>query len=167
MCGNGFNNVRHWNTKMVRSICSKAITALCQMLCIHCRQRRMKEKNVYDVPNSINLTIKTELFVCGKLSLVKAVKLNLTHPFPHVIPFLSYFLHLRVDISNILLVIISNLHLRQSNNPPQIAPQTQRQRQSVIFSSISDSFMTLIMTIKSHCVEGTKAKLAQNKSKIK
>lgn len=27
--------------------------------------------------------------------------------------------------------------------------------------------MTLIMTIKSHCVEGTKAKLAQNKSKIK
>lgn len=65
---------------------------------MHTLQAKTYEgKNVYDVPNSINLTIKTELFVCGKLSLVKAVRLNLTHPFPHVIPFLSYFLHLRVD----------------------------------------------------------------------
>lgn len=31
------------------------------------RGGRGEEKNVYDVPNSINLTIKTELFVCGKL----------------------------------------------------------------------------------------------------
>lgn len=31
MCGSGFNNVRRWNTKMLRSICGKAIATLCQM----------------------------------------------------------------------------------------------------------------------------------------
>lgn len=31
MSGNRFNNVQRWNTKIARSICSKAITALCQM----------------------------------------------------------------------------------------------------------------------------------------
>lgn len=52
---------------------------------------------VYDVPNSINLTIKTELFVCGKLGSLRLsvwVWLIRTHM---SFPFLSHFLPVCID----------------------------------------------------------------------
>lgn len=68
MCGNRFNNVRRWNTKMVRSVCSRAITILCQMsVCIRNAMRTLRPKKYEDKKNvcvafhCIYLTIKTQL----------------------------------------------------------------------------------------------------------
>lgn len=49
MCGNRFNNVRRWNTKTVRSVCSRAITILCQMsVCIRNAMCSLRPKKYED-----------------------------------------------------------------------------------------------------------------------
>ena len=76
MCGNRFNNVRRWNTKMVRSVCSRAITILCQVsVCIRNAMRTLRPKKYEDKQmcvafRRIYLTLKTQLSQTrrGKLS---------------------------------------------------------------------------------------------------
>lgn len=98
--------------------------------------------------------------------LVKAVSLNLTHPYPHVIPVLSHFLPLCTE------KIISKHFNNYFEQPTlkakwKIASPATELGQYVIFSLVSDLFATLVMTRRSHSVKGTKEKLALNKSKIK
>lgn len=95
---------------------------------------------------------KNRIVCVWEAPLVKAVSLNLTQPFLHVIPFLSYFLHLCIDKysqtssksspSTYTLGKSSHTKLLQTQSEDEVL---------IIFSSISDSFMTLIMTIKSYC----------------
>lgn len=74
---------------------------------------------------------KNRIVCVWEAGLVKAVSLNLTHPYPHVIPFslaLPACVH-RQTISSVLLIIMSNLHLRQSNNSPaKMAPPATASR---------------------------------------
>lgn len=122
--------------------------------------------NVYDVSNSINLTMKTELFVCGKLSLLRLsvwiwlIRTHMSFPFSHT----SFQLCTHKIISK---------HFNNYFEQPtlkakwKIASPATESGQRVIFSLVSDLFVTLLMTRRSHSVKGTKGKLALNKSKIK
>ena len=102
MCGNECNNVLRWNTKMVRSICSKAIIALCHMSSYiwQCYTYTVGKKMVEKFAPSAKqqeFNHKNRIVCVWEARLVKAVTLNLTQPLLHVIPVLSYFLHLCID----------------------------------------------------------------------
>lgn len=103
MSGNRFNNVQRWNTKIVRFNMQQSNHGALSDVIVHkeCyayaagkevwRQKFIRFSKVHKFNNKYRIVCMWEA------QLVKAVSLNLTHPFSHVIPFLSYFLRPCID----------------------------------------------------------------------
>lgn len=105
-------------------------------------------KNVHQLPESMNLTIQTELFVCGRLSWLGLSVWIWLSLFPACHP-LSYFLHLCIKKNRIKHRL--NRHPQPTLWANNLSPDRREKKVLTVSSSISDSFMTLIRTIKSHC----------------